>query len=271
MSQSCYLSPLAAAGLLAGIISCGGDSLLLPDEGEPAAIVILQGDGQSGRVGEALPLVLQVTDAAGRPVAGATVVIELDGAQPQPATVATEGDGRATVNVLLGPEVGPAPGAARVVTADAQEPVQVDFTVNAVAASANGLSLESGDGQTAPAGQALAAPLVVRVTDAFGNPIPGVEITWTAVGGGSVSEAATTTDESGRASVTRTLGITSGAQSTEAASGRLAGSPVVFLHTATAGNPAGSPSSQATISPACQAPRWLNPSWFRWRTRTATR
>ncbi|MBA3260580.1 MAG: Ig-like domain-containing protein [Gemmatimonadales bacterium] len=241
MRKSTCLSPLAAVGLLAGMVSCGGDKIVLPDEGRPAAIVILQGDGQSGRVGEALPqpLVLQVTDAAGRPVAGATVVIELDGAEPQPATVATEGDGRATVNVLMGPEVGPAPGAARVVMADAGEPVQVDFTLNAVAASADGLSLESGNGQSAPAGQALAAPLVVRVTDAFGNPIPGMQITWAAGGGGSVSEAVTTSDENGRASVIRTLGIASGGQSTEATSGGLAGSPVVFLHTATAGNPAG--------------------------------
>ncbi|MBA2457756.1 MAG: Ig-like domain-containing protein [Gemmatimonadales bacterium] len=239
MRKSTYLYPLAAAGVLAGIASCGG-GLVLPDDGRPAAIVILQGDGQSGRVGETLPLVLQVTDVTGRPVAGATVVIEVDGAEPRPGTVATEADGRATVAVMLGPEVGPAPGAARVVAPEAEQPVQVGFTVNAVAASADGLTLESGDNQTAPAGQPLAEPLVVRVTDAFGNPIPGVPITWTAIGGGSVSEATTTSDESGRASVVRTLGIASGQQSTSAASDdELAGSPVVFLHTATAGSPAG--------------------------------
>jgi adhesin/invasin len=232
---------LAAATLAAGLLACGGDDLVLPSEGEPARIEIIQGDGQSGRVGETLPqpLIVQVTDGAGRPTAGATVVVALDGAEARPDTVSTESDGRASVEVVLGPEVGPAPGEARVMTPENQQPIEVAFTVNAVAASANGLALESGNGQTAPAGAALAEPLVVRVTDAFGNPFPGVAISWTPVGGGSVSETSTTTGQDGRSAVTRTLGSASGEQSTQAASEGLAGSPAVFTHTATAGSPSG--------------------------------
>lgn len=224
-----------------GVSACGGESLVLPDAGEPATIVLTQGDGQSGRVGEMLPqpLVLEVSDAVGRPVAGAVVAVELDGAEAQPNSVTTDGDGRASVGVRLGPEVGPAEGHARVVAPEAEEPVEVQFTVNAVAASANGLSLESGDGQTAPAGEALASPLVVRVTDAFGNPIPGIPITWTAIGGGSVSEQSTASDATGRSSVMRTLGGTSGEQFTQASSEGLAGSPVTFTHAATPGSAAG--------------------------------
>jgi adhesin/invasin len=229
------------AFLAMGFVACGGEDLVLPSEGEPASIALLQGDGQTGRVGEMLPqpIILQVADGTGRPVAGATVVIEVSGAVPDPDTVVTEEDGRATVAVQLGPTVGSSDGVARVVVPDNQAPVEVGFTVNAVAASANGLVLESGNEQTAPAGTALPQPLVVRTVDAFGNPIAGVTITWGAVGGGSVSEGTTVSDESGLASVTRTLGSTAGPQSTLASSEGLSGSPVTFLHTATPGSATG--------------------------------
>ena len=56
--------------------------------------------------------------------------------------------------------------------------------MTALPASAIGLHALSGEGQTAAAGTPLADPLVVEVTDAFGNPIGGVVIVWTAEGGG---------------------------------------------------------------------------------------
>jgi adhesin/invasin len=232
--------PLLAV-LAMGLTACGGEDLVLPSEGEPASIVLVQGDGQTGRVGEMLPqpIILQVDDGTGRPVAGVTVVVELDDAVPDPDTVVTEDDGRASIAVQLGPTVGSSGGVARVVVPDNQAPVEVAFTVTAVAASANGLILESGNEQTAPAGAPLPQPLVVRVADAFGNPISGVTITWTPVGGGSVSEGSTVSDQAGLSSVTRTLGSTAGPQSTLAASEGLSGSPVTFLHTATSGSATG--------------------------------
>ena len=224
-----------------GIVACGGEDLVLPSEGEPAAIRVVQGDGQSGRVGEALPqpLIFEVTDRTGRPVAGATVVVELAGAAASPDNATTDGSGLATVDVVLGPEVGISEGVATVPTAENQAPVAAEFTVSAVAASANGLSVVSGENQTAIAGEPLPAPLVVEVADAFGNPIEGVTIAWTADGGGSVSEASTVTGADGWASVTRTLGNAAGVQRTLASADGLAGSPAVFLHTATAGSAAG--------------------------------
>jgi hypothetical protein len=242
MKRPISLSILTAATLGAGMLACGGEDLVLPSEGEPASITLLQGNGQSGRVGEELPqpLIFQVVDATGRPVIRATVVIELDGgAEALPDTVSTGDDGRASVDVMLGPTVGPASGLARVLTQEDQRSVETEFNVIALAASANGIALESGANQTAPAGQPLPEALVVRVTDAFGNAIAGVPITWSPVGGGSVSQASTTTDNQGRSSVLRVLGSTAGQQSTLAISEGLAGSPVAFLHTATAGNPAG--------------------------------
>jgi adhesin/invasin len=227
---------LAAAALL----SCGGDDLVLPGEGEPAAITIVQGNGLTGRVGEALaePLIVEVLDGVDRPVAGATVVIDLSGALAEPDTISTDAEGRASAEITLGSEVGEATGAARVVAPETPAEVEASFTVMALAASADGLVGVSGDGQTGPAGTVLPGPLVVEVTDAFGNPIEGVPITWTP-DGGSVSETSTATDAEGRTSIIRTLGPTAGVQTTLASSEGLAGSPVVFTHTVTAGNASG--------------------------------
>jgi adhesin/invasin len=234
-----FLSGALATAL--GLAACGGEDLVLPSEGEPADIAVVQGDGQNGRAGEALPqpLIFAVTDGTGRPVAGATVVVELAGADVSPDTSTTDQNGLATIGVVLGAEVGTAAGSARVLTSGGQSPVETGFTVSAVAASANGLRIVSGENQTAVAGQPLPNALVVEVTDAFGNPIEGVTIAWTAEGGGSVSVASTVTDASGLASVTRTLGSVAGLQRTLASSEGLAGSPAAFLHTATAGTAAG--------------------------------
>ena len=232
---------LLAAGLAPALFSCGGGDLVLPSEGEPAAITIVQGNGQSGRVGEILadPLILEVTDGAQRPVPQATVVIELADAVAEPDTLTTDGQGRATAQIILGAQVGNVSGSARVIAPESPIEVQAVFGFVALAASANGLTAVAGDDQTGPAGTELPDPLVVEVTDAFGNPIEGVPIAWSVEGGGGVSEAATTTGADGRTSVVRTLGTTAGQQATLASSEGLAGSPVVFDHIATAGSALG--------------------------------
>ena len=219
--------------------SCGGSDLVLPVEGEPARVVVLEGEGQSGRAGEplAVPLVARVTDEAGRPVRNARVVIELDGATVDPDTAVTDGEGLVQAALVLGPTVGTIAGRVRVLDPGDEE-IAADFTVTALPASAIGLRILSGDGQTGTAGTTLADPLVVEVTDAFGNPLDAVVIVWSVEGGGDVSDAETTTGPDGRASVTRTLGVTSGPQATIATSEGLAGSPATFTHTAVPGVPA---------------------------------
>ncbi len=222
------------------LLSCGGD-LEIPTEGTPASVEILQGNGLSGRVGEQLaePLVAKVLDAAGQEVPGATVVIELSSGSADPDTLTTDALGTVTSAITLGSTVGQAQGVVKVISPDTPSEIQKTFTLVALAASANGLALVSGDSQQGAAGTTLSNPLVVEVTDAFGNPIPDVPITWAPVGGGSVSEASTVTDSEGRSSVLRTLGVASGTQTTQASSEGLAGSPVVFTHTVTAGDPSG--------------------------------
>ncbi|MBA3443755.1 MAG: Ig-like domain-containing protein [Gemmatimonadales bacterium] len=240
MSDRLVLPFLIALPL--AIAACGGDTLTLPDEGEAANIEVMDGNGQRGRVGSVLPesLVVQVTDTRDRAVAGAEVVFDFaDQGSASPATTLTDANGRAAALLMLGTTVGEVAGAVHVPVPAGRRPVETTFTATALSDEADKITLTSGNNQTGTVNSLLAAPLVVQVTDEFGNPIQGVAVEWAAVGGGEVSQTSTFTGANGQASVTRTLGNTAGEQSTLATAGNLAGSPVTFIHTATAGSATG--------------------------------
>lgn len=84
----------------------------------------------------------------------------------------------------------------------------------------------SGDGQSAPAGEALERPLVARLVDADGRPVRRVEVRWTA-SAGEVTPAVSSTDASGEAKATWTLGAESGQQRATASADGL--DPVEFV------------------------------------------
>lgn len=110
----------------------------------------------------------------------------------------------------------------------------VTFTDNAAAGNAVSIALNGGNNQVGPVSAALPTPHTVIVRDAYNNPKPGTAITWAiGLGGGSISPpAGITTNASGIASVTRTLGASAGAHTDTASVSGLAGSPVVFTDTA---------------------------------------
>jgi len=237
---------LGVTALLALASACGGgDDLLLPGAGEPATITVMQGDMQSGRVGEALaqPLIVSVTDASGRPVDGATVVFSLTDAAPgasiTPDTTTSNSNGQATASVVLGTHPGDQAGQVEALGASGKPTATTGFTATAMPENANVIAAVSGQDQSGQVGATLANPLVVLVSDPFGNPISGVTVAWSVDGGGAVSETGTTTGADGTTSVVRTLGPTAGAQHTFATVDGLAGSPVTFTHTATAGAASG--------------------------------
>lgn len=111
------------------------------------------------------------------------------------------------------------------------------FTVNAGAAST--LTLTSGNNQSGLALASLASPFVVTVSDANGNPVSGVNVTFAintvpgSATGQSLSTTSTSTAANGRASSTLTFGNTLGAYTVTATSAGLTGSPVTFTATAT--------------------------------------
>src|SRR4051812_1208498 len=182
--------------VLAGVLlaGCGGgDSLLLPSQSNPSEIKVARGSGQSGRVGTALkdPIVVQVNDGAGRPVEGATVAFQMTsggpGSEIAPDTMTTDANGEASAFIVLGTTTGAQNGEARLVI-DGGIAQSASFTALAVPENANSMAAIGGEDQTGHVNAPLDEPLVVQVTDAFGNPIEGVPVAWEAKGGGSVSE-----------------------------------------------------------------------------------
>lgn len=242
---------VAAAVALA--LGCSGSDLLLPSAGQPAAIALAAGDGQTGVAGGILPdsLAVRVTDATNRPVAQIRVAFTADagGGRTEPDTAVTDNTGRAAARWVLGAQAGTHKVAANVV---GSTQLAASFTATVSAGTAAKFQLVSGDGQTAPAGTTLASPLVVKATDAQGNPVAGIVVAWSATGGGTVTPATNSTGADGTASAQRTLGPTAGAQGTVADAGDVPGSPETFSATATTGS-AGQlsittqPSASATV------------------------
>ncbi len=108
----------------------------------------------------------------------------------------------------------------------------------------------SGDAQTDTVASTLPAPLVVKVTDQSGAPLPGVSVTWTAAAGSGTFDSTTThTDASGQSKATWILGVSPGAQ---IATATVTGLPAVTFHaTARVGSPATlSFSGDAQLAPA---------------------
>jgi plastocyanin len=103
----------------------------------------------------------------------------------------------------------------------------------------------SGSGQSATVGEEVANDLVVRITQ-DGAGVSGTTVSWSVTGGGgSVAPTSSTTDNSGNASTTWTLGASAGANFVEASSSGIAGSPVEFTATGVEDTP---PPTQANVS-----------------------
>ncbi|HTM84658.1 MAG TPA: Ig-like domain-containing protein, partial [Mycobacterium sp.] len=233
------LTPLTGALASLFALSCGGDNLVLPSEGTAASIAIVSGNNQRGTVGAPLAdsLEVRVLDQAGRPVPDQPVSwTVVAGGGSVAASSTTNADGRAAASWTLGSGAGTQRVEAKPTGNGAPENLQAAFSATASAASASNLIKVAGDSQTAVAGSPLDDSLVVRVTDAAGNAVAGVNVTWTVTGGGAVSAAATPTGADGRAAVSRTLGAAAGKQTATASATGLTGSPIVFVATATVGS-----------------------------------
>jgi adhesin/invasin len=223
--------------VLASLGACGDTDLVLPSETGPGDITMVLGNNQTGPAGATLadPLVVKVVGHRGQPLANQLVAFGLDtevlGAEITPDTAETDENGTAEARWVLGSVSGTQTAVARVVGATGLE---VRFNATVGAAGASRIEVASGGDQTATVGTELPDPLVVRVVDGFGNPVAGVEVSWSA-DEGSVSPAESVTGEDGRAGTSWTLGSTSGSQSASASSEGLSGSPVDFSATAVAG------------------------------------
>jgi hypothetical protein len=241
--MSTYLRrlPLLAAGLTSLLVlACGSDDLVLPSEGTAAAISITRGNNQTGTVGGALAdsLQVRVLDKAGRPVPNQPVAwaVVAGGGSVSPASSNTDANGYAGARWTLGSGAGTQQVRAKPTGNGAPDDLQAVFSATAGASSAASLVKIAGDSQTAVAGSVLPDSLVVRVTDANGNPVADVPVTWSLTGGGAVSSTSQPTGTDGRSAVSRTLGAVAGKQTTTATASGLDGSPIEFVSTATVGS-----------------------------------
>jgi hypothetical protein len=230
------LRVLAAAGAL--MITA---SLIAPISVLAAATQIAAntGNGQTATVGTAvaIPPSVIVRDGSSNPVSGVSVTfaVATGGGSATGTAATTDGSGIATVGSwTLGTVAGTNTLTA---TAAGLAGSPVTFTATGTPGPATQIAVYSGNGQSAPVGTAVVAPPTVIVKDALNNPVFGVSVTFAvATGGGSATGLAATTNASGLAAVgSWTLGPAVGANTLTATSGILAGSPVTFTATGTAG------------------------------------
>ncbi len=185
-------------------ISASAFIAVLP--GPAATVAIASGDAQLGTVNAPLlsPLAVRATDAFGNGVEGFSVnwSATAGGGTVAPATSTTGPDGIATTVASLGPALG-----ANAFQASSSLAV-LAFQATSIVPYPTRLVIVSGDNQTATAGTALPQPLVVRVLNPQGVPVPSVPIAWTS-NHGSLSPTDSITAPDGTAKSTATLGQTS--------------------------------------------------------------
>jgi hypothetical protein len=185
--------------------------------GPPVRMINAGGSKQIGPAGTVLPVLLGVTiqDANKNGVPGVTVTFS-DGGKGgvlTPATLVTDSAGKARVSYQL-----PNLSGKYTVTASSAGLNTFKFTETATAGAPASVAIVSGDNQSAPVGSPLPQPLVVKVTDQFGNAVVGTSVTFTAPSG-TLAGSPATTDVSGQASASYTTGTVAGSVTITATAG----------------------------------------------------
>lgn len=218
---------IASAGaLLLGLLAAGCNGELVGGGHRPAQLLVVSGDLQTGTVGQELaqPLVVKVVDDAGKPVRDQLVNFRVTrgGGSVFAGSAITNRDGIAQERWTLGTVADTQQVEARAVDSETGAAI-VFATFRAVARAGTPSTIAAvGSAQvTGLAGMPLADSVAVLVRDAYGNPVPGVQVAWSVGGGGgSVSPPTSTTSAQGIARAQWTLGGSlSGAQTLQAAAG----------------------------------------------------
>lgn len=91
-----------------------------------------------------------------------------------------------------------------------------NFPLNITPGTPGGITLKSGNNQSAVPGQAVTSPLVAQVVDVAGNPLAGQQVVWTVTPTGAVTLTGTTTtsDSNGQVQTNVSLPLTTSGQVT---------------------------------------------------------
>ena len=220
--------------------------------GPPATVTATAGNNQTAAAGAAVatPPTVRVADAYGNVAAGVAVTFSVlsGGGRVTEGLKLTNAQGIAAVGSwVLGPAAGGNTLAARV-EANGVTNNPVVFTATATAPTGAHMVASAGNNQHAPVGHLVAIAPAVLVTDASGNGVAGVAVTFAvATGGGSVIGANQVTDATGTAAVGGwILGNLPGANTLTASA---SGLPTV---TFTATGDAGVPTAMVAVSATAQ-------------------
>jgi len=156
-------------------VSPGAVAHLVQQTGLPASPTVASSNAIS----------VKATDAFGNAIPGTTVsfVATDGGGAVTPTTAATDGGGIASASYQLGNIVGTNRAVA---TAAGFTGSSVSFSANTVAGAATSAGPKPGtQGQSAPAGTTVANSPAVTVTDAYGNPLVGVNVTFSTASDGT--------------------------------------------------------------------------------------
>ena len=191
----------------------------------PQVLLKISGDEQSGPAGEALPapFVVSVLDQNKGAYPGAPVTFEITGGQGSLSveTTATDSTGQAATILTLDRK--PGQNTVEVIVAGL---LPVTFSARGIGIPQT-ITKISGLDQQGPVGSSLAHPFVVRVQDQYGNSLAGVPVTFVvSSGGGTISAETATTDATGRAATSLTLGGDPGRNTVVARVAEL--KPVIF-------------------------------------------
>ena len=217
------------------VLGCGGGGGGTPPGPTPSSVTKTGGDNQVGAAGTALstPLEVIVKDGSGNPMAGINVsfAAATGGGSVAPTSTSTGADGKATTTRTLGPGAGTQTTSATVSGVTPASFSSIATIQGAVTIAVGGSAARS------DSAKATAAPaLAVVIKDQNGAAVQGVIVTWSATGGGQLTQTVDTTDVAGNSSVTWTFGTVAGNQTAQASVTGLVGSPIVFTGTVGAGN-----------------------------------
>ncbi len=204
-------------------------------------IKISSGNNQQGVIGTTLPLplVVQLVDSGGTPVANKAVTFTVtrnDGTLDvgtRTKTANTDSQGKAQVTLTLGSHSGS--GENQVEATASGFSGKAIFYATGTGGNASMIHQVGESVFRGEAGNALPSPLQVIVSDSQGNPVSGIPVTFTVVsGGGKVDNLASTTintNSDGKAHVTWILGPDEGISNNrvEATFQGNTGLPVTFV------------------------------------------
>ncbi|HEY5220314.1 MAG TPA: Ig-like domain-containing protein, partial [Gemmatimonadaceae bacterium] len=183
------------------------DSTTVTVTAPASKLVVVSGGGQTGVVGAPLsqPFIVQAQTATGTPVPGVSILFSAPASgSVGPASAVTDVSGNAQTTMTLGHTAG-----AQSFGATSGALADVSASESATAGAASTVAKVSGDAQADSIGSVLPAPLVVKVTDAFSNPVANATVDWVRIAGdGTLAAASSQTTTDGLASIGYTLSRT---------------------------------------------------------------